>query len=648
MHDDDTIDNNQRRRFVTHAAMGTAALVASMTPGLRASVWAAGSDAPEKKEVKVGFIPLTDCASVVMASVKGFDKKYGITITPSKEASWAAVRDKLVNGELDASHVLYGLIYGVQMGIGGPKKDMAFLMNLNHNGQAITLSSQLREKGAVDGESLAKLIAREKREYTFAQTFPTGTHAMWIYYWLAAHGINPMKDVKTITVPPPQMVANMRVGNMDGFCVGEPWGARAIADKIGFTSITTQGLWKDHPEKTLGTTLEFVQKHPNTARAMTAAILEAGKWIDASPANRKETAEVIGAKSYVNCEPEIILGRFLGHYENGIGKSWEDPDYMKFSGDGYVNFPVSVRRHVVHDAAPPLGAAEGRPRLPRRGEQSEPDRDVQAGRIDGEGVAAEERDALRQADGRRDLGRQGSGEVRGRLQGQGGMSAMSARVVAHPSALRARVIPAQVSTVIPAQAGIQRPERSVASRTQAPQWLVRIFAMALGLAVFVALWGFIAKFGRIPDPLAVSKEAVRLFSDPFYRNGPNDQGIGWNVLQSLGRVGIGFGLAAAVGIPMGFMIGRFRFLADMAAPIIALLKPVSPLAWLPIGLLVFKAANPASIWVIFICSLWPMVVNTAAGVRQIPADYLNVARVLNLSDGRCSRASCCRPCCRTC
>jgi len=133
---------------------------------------------------------------------------------------------------------------------------------------------------------------------------------------------------------------------------------------------------------------------------------------------------------------------------------------------------------------------------------------------------------------------------------------------------------------------------------------VRIFAMALGLAVFVALWAFIAKFGRIPDPLAVSKEAVRLFADPFYRNGPNDQGIGWNVLQSLGRVGIGFGLAALIGIPMGFMIGRFRFLADMAAPIIALLKPVSPLAWLPIGLLVFKAANPASIWVIFICIMF--------------------------------------------
>jgi nitrate/nitrite transport system substrate-binding protein len=223
--------------------------------------------------------------------------------------------------------------------VGGPRKDMAVHMSLNNNGQAITLSSQLREKGATDGEKLAALIAKEKREYTFAQTFPTGTHAMWIYYWLAAHGINPMKDVKTITVPPPQMVANMRVGNMDGFCVGEPWGARAIADKIGFTAITTQGLWKDHPEKVLGTTAEFIQKYPNTARAMTAAILEAGRWIDASPANRKETAEAIAQKSYVNTDADVILGRFLGQYEDGLGKKWADADYMKFYNDGAVNFP---------------------------------------------------------------------------------------------------------------------------------------------------------------------------------------------------------------------------------------------------------------------------------------------------------------------
>ncbi len=302
-------------------------------------VWAAGSDAPEKKEVKIGFIPLTDCASVVMASVLGIDQKYGVKIIPTKEASWPGVRDKLVNGELDFAHVLYGLIYGVHLGTAGPKKDMAVLMNLNHNGQAITLSKKLADKGAVDGAGLAKLMAAEKREYTFAQTFPTGTHAMWLYYWLAAHGINPMKDAKVITVPPPQMVANMRVGNMDGFCVGEPWNHRAIMDGIGITATTTQAVWQDHPEKVLGTTAEFAQKYPNTARAVTAAILEAGKWIDAGLQNKLKMAETIADRAYVNTSVDAINQRILGRYQNGLGKTWDDPNHMKFYNDGAVNFP---------------------------------------------------------------------------------------------------------------------------------------------------------------------------------------------------------------------------------------------------------------------------------------------------------------------
>ena len=328
-----------RRGFLKAGLAGFGALgLSGIVPGLRTAVWAAGSDAPEKPEVKIGFIPLTDCASVVIASELGFDKKYGIKITPSKEASWAAVRDKLVNGELDAAHVLYGLIYGVQLGTSGPKKDMAVLMNLNHNGQAITLSNKLKEKGVTDGASLKKLIDTDKREYTFAQTFPTGTHAMWLHYWLAANGINPITDVKTIVVPPPQMVANMRVGNMDGYCVGEPWGARAIFENIGFTGITTQDIWKDHPEKVLGTRLEFVQQYPNTARAMTAAILEASKYID-TMANRPKVSRIIAQKSYVNTEESVIEGRMKGEYDNGIGKKWQDANYMKFYNDGKVNFP---------------------------------------------------------------------------------------------------------------------------------------------------------------------------------------------------------------------------------------------------------------------------------------------------------------------
>ncbi len=329
-----------RRSFVRSAGfVSGAALMGMLTPGIRGAVYAQGSDAPEKKEVKIGFIPLTDCSSVVMANVMEFDKKYGIKIIPSKESSWASVRDKLVNGELDAAHVLYGLVYGVQMGIGGPKKDMAVLMNLNHNGQAVTLSKKLNEKGVKDGASLKALMDKEKREYTFAHTFPTGTHAMWIYYWLAANGIDPQKDVKSITVPPPQMVANMRVGNMDGYCVGEPWNNRAIVDGIGFTAETTQAIWKDHPEKVLGTSAEWVQKNPNTARAMTAAILDAGRWIDASLSNRQKTAETVADKSYVNTDKDVIVARMLGRYDNGIGKKWDDPDYMKFFNDGSVNYP---------------------------------------------------------------------------------------------------------------------------------------------------------------------------------------------------------------------------------------------------------------------------------------------------------------------
>jgi nitrate/nitrite transport system permease protein len=154
----------------------------------------------------------------------------------------------------------------------------------------------------------------------------------------------------------------------------------------------------------------------------------------------------------------------------------------------------------------------------------------------------------------------------------------------------------------------------------------------LGFAVFVALWALIARESGLPDPVKTWNSAVKLFSHPFYQKGPNDQGIGWNVLQSLERVGLGFGMAALIGVPFGFLIGRFAFLSRMSAPIISLLRPVSPLAWLPIGLYVFKEAQPAAVWVIFISSLWPIILNTSVGVTRVPQDYLNVARVLKLSE----------------
>jgi nitrate/nitrite transport system permease protein len=223
------------------------------------------------------------------------------------------------------------------------------------------------------------------------------------------------------------------------------------------------------------------------------------------------------------------------------------------------------------------------------------------------------------------------------------MNALAACVPSDPP-LRSSIAPLAVERAAndaDAQAKRVVAERAaeIAARARVRRERLRATMLAVlppvaGLALFVLVWAVIASGAdsRLPGPAKTWASAVDLFSKPFYRNGPNDQGIGWNILSSLGRVGLGFGLAAAIGIPVGFLIGRSVFLGRMAAPVISLLRPVSPLAWLPIGLLVFKAANPAAIWVIFISSIWPMVLNTAVGVQRVPKDYLNVARVLNLSE----------------
>ncbi len=274
-----------------------------------------------------------------MASVLGFDKKYGVTIVPRREASWAGVRDRLVSGDLDLAHALYGLVYGVHLGLGSPQADMAILMALNRNGQGLTLSRRLADKGAIDAPSLARLMAAEPRGYTFAQTFPTGTHAMWLYYWLASAGIDPFANARAVTVPPPQMVASMRAGHVDGFSAGEPWNHRAVIDGIGVTAATSQQVWPDHPEKVLGATADFADSHPNTCRAVVMALLETCRWIEASVANKTRMATTIAAPEFLNTPVDAILPRILGRYQDGLGRTWDDTHPMAFFGDGAVNAP---------------------------------------------------------------------------------------------------------------------------------------------------------------------------------------------------------------------------------------------------------------------------------------------------------------------
>jgi nitrate/nitrite transport system substrate-binding protein len=328
-----------RRQFLK--ASGMAALFAQLPVGWVGRVFA--SDAPETTQLRIGIIALTDCSSIVIAYEKGFFKAQGLDVTVSKEASWAVIRDKLQLGENQATHMLYGMPYASTMGLfGAPVKPMIIPWAINYNGQAITLNNDLKDKGVRSPADLKKLLDEEKAAgkppRTFAMTFPPGTHAMWIRYWLGSGGINPDKDVSLVTIPPPQMVANMKVGKMDGFCVGEPWNARAIADGIGFTVTTTQALWQNHPEKVCAFTAEFAEKNPKTVKAVLKALHQASVFIDKLE-NRPEVAEIVSRPAYINCPKEIILGRMLGQYDHGDGKGeHEDQDYMRFFDRG-VNFP---------------------------------------------------------------------------------------------------------------------------------------------------------------------------------------------------------------------------------------------------------------------------------------------------------------------
>jgi nitrate/nitrite transport system substrate-binding protein len=299
----------------------------------------AGSDRPEKTVIRVGFMPLTDCASLVMASVLGLDEKYGIKLQLSREHSWSGMRDRILRDELDAAHVLYGLVYGAEMGIGCAATPMAVLMNLSRNGQAITLSRSLAQQGVTDLPTLAALMRKSGRRFTFAHTFPTGNHAMFLSYWLAAGGIDPLRDAQLVTVPPGQMAANLAAGHMDGFCAGEPWSGRAVLDGSGFTAAPSQDIWPDHPGKALGASAAFVDANPHACRSLIAAVLEAGRWIDESDEHRYAAAEVMSSPAYVGADLRAIAARLQGEYENGLGRSWNDPDPLQFHAGGEANFP---------------------------------------------------------------------------------------------------------------------------------------------------------------------------------------------------------------------------------------------------------------------------------------------------------------------
>ena len=294
--------------------------------------------------IKLGFIPLTDCSPIVMAKELGLFAKYGVEVVVTKEASWANVRDKLMTGELDGAHCLFSMPLSVYTGVGGKAGDeMRVAMMISSNGQAITLSKDFcgkvafRQTAKVAPVVAAKLKA--EKEVTFAMTFPGGTHDLWLRNWMAAAGVS-QKTTKIITIPPPQMVANMKVGNMDGYCVGEPWGGVAVKQGIGFTEIASQDIWRDHPEKALVVNKVFSEQRREDLKKVMKAVMEACIWLD-NPANRKKAAGIIGKAPYVNAPADVIEARLMGNYDLGCDQGMQiyAKDYMLFHKGGMVNFP---------------------------------------------------------------------------------------------------------------------------------------------------------------------------------------------------------------------------------------------------------------------------------------------------------------------
>lgn len=293
--------------------------------------------------IRLGIIPLTDCSPIVMAKEWGLFEKYGVKVEVSKEASWANVRDKLLTGELDGAHCLFSMPFSVYTGVGGKEgSEMRIAMMLNVNGQAISMSNEFcgkvgfKEMNKVGAALLNKV--KSGKEVIVAGTFPGGTHDIWMRNWLAVASID-QKSVKQITIPPPQMVSNMKVGNMDAFCVGEPWGGVAVKQNIGYTQIATQDMWKDHPEKALVLNKNFAETRTEDLKKVMKAVLHACRLLDIM-ANRKKAAPVVGKVSYINAPADVIDNRLAGIYDLGCNQGQEIyKDMMYFHKNGMVNFP---------------------------------------------------------------------------------------------------------------------------------------------------------------------------------------------------------------------------------------------------------------------------------------------------------------------
>ena len=319
----------------------------------RDSVWVGGGDVPEKTLLRFGIIPLTDCAVIAVAAERGYFSRHGLQVEVSREASWASIRDKVAVGELDAAQMLAGMPIAATLGIGGVAKPQITAFSMDLNGNAITVSNDLYERMLAEdpeamrdrpltARALQAVIAKErvagKPPMTFAMVYPVSSHNYELRYWMAAAGIDPDRDVQLTVIPPPRMVENLAAGNIDGYCVGEPWNSHAVSAGVGRTLITNYEIWNNNPEKVLGVNLEWAERYPNTHRAVIMALLEAARWMD-EPDNRIEVARIITDERYVAAPEEILRASMTGTFRYAVDEAPRPlPDFNVFYRYA-ANFP---------------------------------------------------------------------------------------------------------------------------------------------------------------------------------------------------------------------------------------------------------------------------------------------------------------------
>jgi nitrate/nitrite transport system substrate-binding protein len=350
-HDDDTRTTPalNRRSFVQlGGAAATTALFGAINTAFPSGAFAAGAG-PEVKGAKLGFIALTDSSPLIIAKELGLFAKYGMPdVQVLKQASWGATRDNIVlgsaGGGIDGGHILTPMPYFLTLGTisQGKPVPMNILARLNVNGQAISVEKEyLTAHADLDAAKMKGIIAKRKgagNKITMAMTFPGGTHDMWIRYWLAAGGIDPDKDLELITIPPPQMVANMKANTMEAFCVGEPWNDQLVAQKIGYTAVSTGQMWMNHPEKSFAMRADWVAQNPRAAIALTAAVIEAQRWCD-NPANLAKLCEIVGGRDWFKVPVTDIQDRLAGNFTMGDGRVFKNaPFKMKFFAQN-ASFP---------------------------------------------------------------------------------------------------------------------------------------------------------------------------------------------------------------------------------------------------------------------------------------------------------------------